>query len=367
HDFNNLLTAIQGYTELLLERFGHDEEARSDLREIARASDRASSLTGQLLAFSRRQVLETEVLDLNSVVEELENMLRRLIGEHVRLVTRLTPGIDRIEADRGQLEQVILNLALNARDAMPRGGRLLIETAQVEVDEAHRSRRPSLAPGRYVMLAVSDTGRGMDRETREHLFEPFFTTKDPGEGTGLGLATVHGIVHQSGGQIFVYSEPGEGSTFKVYLPGTDRDRPVAPEEEASADAGRGSETILVCEDDDSVRRLVVEVLSQRGYEVLAAATGREAAAMEADHGGSVDLLLSDVVLPDLRGPELEDRLRGNRPQLRVLFISGYTDGAVRMRTDWAEGRAFLQKPFTPSSLVARVREVLDEAASPSGS
>jgi PAS domain S-box-containing protein len=359
HDFNNLLTAIQGYAELLQERWVGDSQSLDELAEIRRAAGRAASLTNQLLAFSRRQVLEPKVLDLNVVVTDLQNMLQRLIGEDVDLVIRRHPGIGRVLADPGQLEQVLLNLVVNARDAMPRGGRLLIETVDVEVDEADQARRRIVGPGRYAMLAVSDTGHGIPPEIREHLFEPFFTTKEQGKGTGLGLATVYGIVKQSGGYVFVYSEPGEGTTFKIYLPLTDR--PYVPGGEARDPEGEtvGTERILVCEDDGAVRRLTVDCLVRRGYDVQEAASGEEALQVVAADPRPFDLVVSDVVLPDQRGPELYGRLRLASPGLKVLFISGYTEGALSLQSGWNGDAAFLAKPFTPRSLAAKVREVLE--------
>jgi PAS domain S-box-containing protein len=367
HDFNNLLTVISGHVDLLRSRL---EESRSrpgevdlvgqDLDQIGRAAQRAAALTRQLLAFSRKQVLRPQVLDLNAVVLDLEKMLRRLIGEDVELASHLAPDLGRAKADPGQMEQVIMNLAVNARDAMPEGGRLTIETVNVELDEAYARRHVAVQPGRYVRLAVSDTGCGMDAATRSHLFEPFFTTKEQGKGTGLGLSTVYGIVKQSGGNIWVYSEPGGGTTFKIYLPRVDEPlEPLAPARKP-LESVRGSETILLVEDEDPVRELARRVLENSGYTVLAAANGVEALKVAGEHAGVIHLMVSDVVMPEMSGRELARRAAVLRPDMKVLYSSGYSDKAVFQHGVLAPGAAFIEKPFTPEGLVRKVREVLGE-------
>ncbi|MEX2182619.1 MAG: response regulator [Gemmatimonadaceae bacterium] len=359
HDFNNVLTAITGYTDLLLADPEATPTQRTDLGEIGAAAARAGGLTRQLLAFSRQQVLEPRVLDLNAVVAGMENMLRRMIGEDVELAVSLAGDLRRTRADPSQMEQIILNLVVNARDAMPEGGKLTVETANVELDSAYAREHVVVAPGSYVLLAVSDTGVGMDAETMANIFEPFFTTKELGKGTGLGLATVYGIVKQSGGSVWVYSEPGHGATFKVYLPSVDES--VADEAIATGPAHSldGTETICVVEDNESVRRLVCTVLRGRGYTVLEAAGPAAALALIALQRAPVNLLLTDVVMPGMSGRELADRLRAGQPGLRVLFNSGYTDDAIVRHGVLEAGVAFLQKPFTPVVLLTKVRAVLD--------
>ncbi len=356
HDFNNLLTVIMGACAE-----GLDEEggaAREPLETILAAAQRAAGLTRQLLTFARRQVLQPRVLEPNLVVRDLVKMLPRLLGEDVRVETRLASGAGRVLADAGQLEQVILNLAVNARDAMPSGGTLTIETASVEIDEPYRERHPDARAGPHVMLAVSDTGIGLTPEVRRHLFEPFFTTKEPGTGTGLGLATVFGIVQQSGGFVHAYGEPGQGATFKVYLPRIDGEAEASPPGEAPPVRG-GTETVLVAEDDRGVRSLVVSTLAAKGYAVIEAENGSEALAAAERHSGRIDLLVADVVMPAMGGRELADRLKARRRGIGVVYMSGYTDDAVHRRGAIEPGAAFLQKPFTPTALAAKVREVLD--------
>jgi two-component system cell cycle sensor histidine kinase/response regulator CckA len=326
---------------------------------MMKAAERAAGLTRQLLAFSRKQVMQPKPLDLNAVVANVEKMLSRLIGENIDVVVHPALGLGTVRADPGQIEQVILNLAVNARDAMPKGGTLTLETASIDLDEEYVSAHPPLQPGRYVMLAVSDTGIGMDEQTQQRMFEPFFTTKPEGEGTGLGLATVYGIVKQSDGYIWVYSEPGRGTTFKVYLPRIDEvseaTRPAGP----SADASRGHETILLVEDTEMLRDVIRETLEERGYAVLLASNGEEALVVAREREGPIDLLLSDVVMPRLGGADLAKRLLALRPGIRVLYMSGYTDGAISQHGILGEGVMLLEKPFSGDKLVRAVREALD--------
>jgi two-component system cell cycle sensor histidine kinase/response regulator CckA len=360
HDFNNLLTVIIGFSELLLHR--HLDEGGplyKPIEEIQKAGKQAASLTGQLLAFSRKQVLQPRVLDLNAVVSDMDKMLHRLIGEDIDLVTLLDPDLGPVKADPGQLEQVIVNLAINARDAMPQGGQLTIETADAELDEAYARQHIAVEPGPYVMLAVSDTGVGMDEETQSHIFEPFFTTKEKGEGTGLGLATVYGIVKQSGGYIWFYSEMGQGTTFKVYLPRVEGAvEPLRPSV-APTESLQGSETILVVEDDKGVRTLVHDALEMDGYNMLEACDGQEALRVCEEHEGPIHLMVTDVVMPGISGRQLAERLKPLYPEMKVLYISGYTDKTIVRHGVLEPGLAFLQKPFPPGALARKVREVLD--------
>jgi CheY-like chemotaxis protein len=358
HDFNNLLTAIRGNAELLLLDIPAGDPRREDVEEIRKASDRAATLTRQLLAFSRRQVLQPRVLDLNGVVREMERMLRRLIGEDVELVTRLDAGLEQVRADPGQVEQVVLNLAVNARDAMPAGGRVTVETRNVELDEEMRRGFPYVVPGPYVMLSVSDTGHGMDTETRERAFEPFFTTKPAGRGTGLGLSTVYGIVKQSGGFVWIDSELGRGTTVRIYLPPVGE--PAAPQAEASAPAlaAQGTGTVLLAEDEVTVRRLAVRVLRRGGYTVLEAGDGEEALRLAQAHAGAIDLLVTDVVMPRVGGRVLASRVRSARPGVRVLYISGYNEEAVQHHGVLDPDTAFLGKPFTAEQLLTAVANAL---------
>jgi len=358
HDFNNLLTAIFGYTDLLAEDLPPDSPAQADVKEIRTAATRASALTRQLLAFSRQQVLQPVVLNVIDVVGDLENMLQRVLGEDVELEAHFAADLGNIRADQGQLEQVILNLAVNARDAMPTGGKLTIETANVELDEHYAQTHRPVVPGRYVMIAVSDTGVGMDAATQARMFEPFFTTKEAGKGTGLGLATAYGIVKQSGGYIWVYSEVGRGATFKIYLPRVDAPTEVVtvPPELGSV---AGTETVLLAEDDALLLPLARDVLKRLGYTVLEARTPADAIAVAQAHSGVIHLLVSDVVMPGESGLKLARRLLEVRPNLRVLYISGYSDEAVVRHGLLDPGTTFLQKPFTPAALARKVREVLD--------
>jgi PAS domain S-box-containing protein len=358
HDFNNLLTVILGYSDLLAGRLKPGSVESEELDEIRKAGERAASLTRQLLAFSRQQVLERMVLDVNDLITDIEKMLRRLIGEDVELVTVLDPALHRVFADAGQLEQVIMNLAVNARDAMPRGGRLTIETANVELDEAYARLHATVRPGSYVMIAVSDTGVGMNGETLACIFEPFFTTKGLGKGTGLGLATVYGIIKQSGGYVWVYSEVGKGTTFKIYLPLVEEGGEAEPVPAAEPDALHGSETVLLVEDEQSVRTLSRSILEGYGYTVLEAASGKEGLEVARNYPLPIHLVLTDVVMPEMGGSDMASRLEALRPGVRVLYMSGYTDDAVFRHGLLEKGRVFLQKPFTPGTLARKVREVL---------
>jgi len=360
HDFNNILTAITGYADLLLEDLGATDPRRQDADEIHKAADRAAGLTRQLLAFSRQQVLQPTVLEVNKLVSDLEKMLRRLLGEDVQLATRLAPTTGRVKVDPGQLEQVIMNLAVNARDAMPNGGKLTLETGNVDLDEAYAADHYPARAGPFVLLAVSDTGTGMSEETQAHMFEPFFTTKEKGKGTGLGLATVYGIIKQSGGFIWVYSEVGRGTTFKLYLPRVEElaERASQPAQ-APARPARGSETVLVVEDEAPVRSVARQVLERHGYTVLEAASAESALDIVTRYSGTIHLLLTDVVMPGLNGRELASRLAGLRPDARVIFMSGYTDDAVTRHGVLEPGSAYVQKPFTPDAIARKVREVLD--------
>jgi len=360
HDFNNLLTVIGGRCYLMLAKLEPDDALRREVELVRGAAERAARLTHQLLAFSRKQVLEPRVLELNETVAGIEPLLRRLIGEDIEIQVTRGADLGRVKADAGQIEQVILNLAVNARDAMPQGGRLALETANVAVDERTARRAPDLAPGSYVALSVTDSGHGMDAATRAQIFEPFFTTKEVGKGTGLGLATVYGIVKQSGGFIEVESEPGQGAAFKVYLPRVE-DAVAAPEAARSSGArSGGSETVLLVEDDESLRTLAREILTVQGYAVLEAASPRDALRTHQAHSARIHLLLTDVVMPEMNGRQLADHLKVARPEMKVLFMSGYTGTALGSAAGMAEFTGqLLQKPFTPDGLTRRVREVLD--------
>ena len=366
HDFNNLLMVISGYSEFLLDRLGPDPALRGPAKEIASAAERATSLTRQLLAFSRKQMLAPKVLDLNAVVTENLKMLTRLIGEDIDLVMIPGPELGAVKADPGQIEQVILNLAVNARDAMPQGGRLTIETANVTLDEAYARLHAPVQPGDYTMLAITDTGVGMDSDTQSHIFEPFFTTKGP-KGTGLGLSTVYGIVKQSGGYIWVYSEPGQGTSFKVYMPHATAEEVQAVEQPAAtaaAPADTAHETILVVEDEVNLRRLTRQFLENQGYTVLEAADGAAAVQICVAHQGIIHLLLTDVIMPGMNGRELAQRVSEIRPNMRVLYMSGYTENAIGHNGTLDAGITLLQKPFTLHALKAKVREVLDQTTLP---
>jgi two-component system cell cycle sensor histidine kinase/response regulator CckA len=357
HDFNNLLTVILGYGQVLQESVSPKE--REYVAEVLNASDRAASLTRQLLAFSRRQIMTPQVLDLNTIVSNVEKMLKRLIGENIELATAQQPNLGRVKADSGQIEQVILNLVVNARDAMPEGGKVTIETANVELDEAYARSHTTVVPGSYVMLAVSDTGQGMDADTLTRIFEPFYTTKEPGKGTGLGLATVYGIIKQSSGNIWVYSEVGGGTSFKIYLPRVHESLVGAAPAPASSRSERGTETILLVEDEEAVRTLVRETLRLYGYKVLEAEGAETALATLEGYREPIHLLVTDLVMPRMSGKDLALRISPVHPEAAVLYMSGYTDNAIVRHGVLEANTFFLQKPFTPRVLVKKVREVLD--------
>ena len=361
HDFNNLLTAILGYCNLMRDDMPAEDPLRADLDEIHTAGERAASLTRQLLAFSRRQMLQPQVIDVNGVVQQLEKLLRRLISENVELVTALAPDLLNVRVDPASIEQILVNLTVNARDAMPRGGRLTIETANVDLDETFVTAHVPMKAARYVMIAVGDTGEGMDADTQARVFEPFFTTKEQGKGSGLGLATVYGMVKQSGGYIWVYSEPGHGTVFKVYFPPAEQRARTSDSDNAgrrSSDATHGWETVLLVEDEDAVRALAREVLRRHGYVVLEARHGVDAVRMAERHPDDIHLMITALVMPHMGGRDLVERLAAVRPKMKVLFMSGYTDHAV-MHRDLTPGTAFLQKPFTPEAFARKVRSVLD--------
>lgn len=359
HDFNNSLTVVMTCSELLLKRYLDDPiRARKYIEEIRSAGERAAALTRQLLAFSRKQVLQPRPIELNVLITDLEKMLRRLIGEDIDLTTELMPKLGMIKADPGQLEQVIMNLVINARDAMPRGGKLIVRTLNVHLNEDGVRSFIDLTPGRYVVLVVSDTGVGMDKETMAHIFEPFFTTKDKGKGTGLGLATVYGIVQQSGGHVQVYSEPGFGTTFKIYLPYADDMQVTAVARPEFIEIAGGSETILLVEDEESVRNLMESILHEKGYMVLIASNGEEALKISANYPDKIDLLLTDVIMPGMSGHELAKSLAHSRPGMKCLYVSGYTDNVIVHHGVLDANIPVFEKPFTPDDLSRRVREVL---------
>lgn len=360
HDFNNLLGVIIGYSDILEAHLDPSSKYHKNVVEIHKAGQRAASLTRQLLAFSRQQVLEPTSLALNSIVLDTEKMLRRLIGENIELQTVLDPGLGHVKADQGQIEQVIINLAVNARDAMPNGGKLTIETANVEADDNYVAKYAPMSTGSFVALTITDTGVGMDAETQAHIFEPFFTTKERGKGTGLGLATVYGVVKQSDGFIWVQSKPGQGSTFKVLLPRVEEPVGTVARDESVSKSCEGSETILLTEDEEPLRELILSMLSENGYSVLVAANGNEAMEIAARAPGKINLLLTDVVMPGMSGPELADRLVALYPQMKVLYMSGYTEFASPQNQIFQQGRPLLQKPFTRQSLARKIRDVLKD-------
>src|SRR6266436_5304656 len=361
HDFNNLLTVITSYSALLLEDLAADDPKRDDVDQIRKAAEGAAALTRQLLAFSRQQVLQPKALDLKATVAGTDKLLKRLIVEDIQLTTVLAPDLGVVKADPGQIEQIIINLAVNARDAMPTGGRLTIEAANVDMDEAYVRGHAPASPGRYVMLAISDTGIGMDEQTKARIFEPFFTTKEVGKGTGLGLATVYGIVKQSGGFIWVYSEPGHGTSFKVYFPRVDEPAEPTAASTAGTEPRGGTETVLVVEDAASVRMVTRQVLERFGYAILEAPNGETALRLAAKHHGPIHLLLTDVIMPGLSGRQLAEQLAQLRPDMKVLYASGYADQAIIHHGILDSDIAYLQKPFTPETLARRVRQVLDSS------
>jgi signal transduction histidine kinase/ActR/RegA family two-component response regulator len=366
HDFNNLLTAICGHSELSLKRLTPQDPLHRHLEQIKKSGERAAALTRQLLAFSRKQILQPKIIDLNQIVVDMNKMLQRLIGEDIDLLMGLAADLGKVKADPNQIEQILLNLSINARDAMPKGGRLTIETSNVHLSEEYSHEHVSVRPGRYVMLAVSDNGCGMDAKTQTHIFEPFFTTKEVGKGTGLGLATVYGIVKQSGGDIRVYSEPRMGTTFKIYLPHVSASAADSIERPSEARAASPcSETVLLVEDDESVRRLTRVTLERVGYRVLQAGNPKEAERLASEFTGPIHLLLSDIIMPESEGPPLMDRLVRARPAVRALYMSGYADEAIVRQGLLVEGTPFLPKPFTPQALARKVRDVLDAPRTPS--
>jgi CheY-like chemotaxis protein len=362
HDFNNLLTGILGYSDLLLQMAENNDGMRESIEEIRKASERASALTRQLLSFSRKQIIHPKVLDLPAVIADLDKMLRRVIGEDIELLTVPAEGLWKIKVDPGQIEQVILNLAVNARDSMPGGGKLTIETANVHLDDLYARKHQAVRQGPHVMLAVSDTGCGIPREIQPKIFDPFFTTKEAGKGTGLGLSTVYGIVKQNMGTIWVYSEPGKGTTFKIYFPRVDvSPESTSPVEWASEEmeTRRGCETLLVAEDDNLVRDLIRTILSGTGYTVLEARDGMEAWEIARRHKGPIHMLVTDVVMPRMGGRELANLFANQRTGAKVLFLSGYTDDAIVRHGVLEAGVEFLQKPFRPGELVQRIRTILN--------
>ncbi|MDI6809481.1 MAG: GAF domain-containing protein [Candidatus Eisenbacteria bacterium] len=359
HDFNNMLTSMIGHSKLLLNSLEEDSPLRRNVEKIEAASERAAWMTRQLLAYSSKQILELRVLELNSIVAKMEPLLRSVVGENIEISTAFGCAACRVRVDVSQFEQIIMNLAINAREAMPLGGKLIIETASVYLDETYVAQHHAVKPGQYCMLAVSDTGCGMDEETQSHIFEPFFTTRDKSKGAGLGLATVYGTVKQSGGDIWVYSKPGKGTTFKIYIPQVSEKVEVREAGETGAEAHRGSETILLVEDDENVRGLVFEILEMNGYRVLPACNGAEAVLIAEQHEGPIDLMVTDVVMPGMSGKELALSLSVSRHEMKVLYMSGYTDDAIVHHGVLDPGTVFLQKPFTPDQLAKKVRRVLD--------
>jgi PAS domain S-box-containing protein len=365
HDFNNVLGVIQGYSESLLERISKADPMRDSVEEILNASKRATSLTRQLLGFGRKQMVQPQILDLNTSVQDTAKMLGRLIGEDIELIILPGPGLSRIRADVGEIEQIIVNLVVNARDAMPKGGKLTVETGDVYLHEQYSSLYAPVPPGRYVMLAVCDDGIGMDAETQAHIFEPFFTTRERGKGTGLGLSTVYGIVQRSEGHIRVDSEPGKGSAFRVFFPNVDPETPLSPRAAVSStEVLRGTETVLLLEDEPSFRKMTAKFLEGAGYSVLVAASGSEATCIVQLHPTAIHLLLTDVIMPEISGPQLARIVSLFRPDMRVLFMSGYTDGALEQREILNKDVAFIQKPFSWSSLAMKLREVLESEPVP---
>lgn len=359
HDFNNLLGVITGYSDLILDGFSSDDPRWQQVQQIKKAGHRATSLTRQLLAFSRKQIFQPKILDINTLLTDFNKMLRRMISEDIEWISILKPGLGQIKADPGQIEQVIMNLVVNARDAMPTGGKLTIETANADLDEAYRQTHAPVQPGRYVMISVTDTGTGMDRRTQARIFEPFFTTKELGKGTGLGLAVVYGVVKQSEGYIWVYSELGGGTTFKIYFPRIDEPVPSLQTDRGKAQLVCGSETILLAEDADALRDLTCAMLEQNGYTVLAAENGKEAIRIAERQDRPIHLLLTDVVMPGMSGRELANNLAAKHPDMRVLYMSGYTSDSIVRHGVLEPGISFIEKPFSQEALMHKLREVLD--------
>jgi two-component system, cell cycle sensor histidine kinase and response regulator CckA len=359
HDFNNLLNVINGYSEMMLEKLDPNSPLHGDMEQIKESGQRAASLTSQLLAFSRKQILQPKILDLNIVISQMISMLSRMIGEDIEIVTATQPGLGKVNADPVQIQQIIMNLAVNARDAMPRGGKLTIETANVDCDENYVQEHPVVKMGPYVMLAITDSGIGMDETTKAHLFEPFFTTKEKGKGTGLGLSTIYGIVKQSNGFIWVYSEPGKGTAFKIYFPRVEDEALIKPSGSKVQLKSRGFETVLVVEDEESVKTLACRILRGRGYTVLDAPNGKEALRIAANYAGEIHLVLTDVVMPGMSGKDLVSELQSIRPDIKALYVSGYADNAIVHHGRLDPGVAFLQKPFAVEGLARKVREVMD--------
>ncbi|MFW5975464.1 MAG: PAS domain-containing hybrid sensor histidine kinase/response regulator [Desulfosalsimonas sp.] len=360
HDLNNLLSPILGYSEMLFEDMAGNDSRKKHLGEILSAGKRARALVRQLLAFSRKQALQFQVIDVNALLDNFKNLLRRTLREDIALHMNMAGSLPRVEGDPGQLEQVIMNLAVNAQDAMPSGGQLVIETVKAELDETYASKKTEVVPGTYVMIAISDTGAGMDADTVEHLFEPFFTTKEKDKGTGLGLATSYGIVKQHGGNIWAYSEPGMGSTFRIYLPVTEKSPDACIHSPAPRTAAEGSGTILIVEDDSQVRNLASTVLERSGYAVIAAESGQQAMEALQSHGGEVRLLLTDVIMPDMNGRKVFENVASLYPEVRVLYMSGYTDDVIAHHGVIDQGVDFIQKPFTLKALASKVQEMLQD-------
>jgi nitrogen-specific signal transduction histidine kinase/CheY-like chemotaxis protein len=358
HDFNNLLMVIKGHTELLLNVLSPSDHVARKIEQIDRSADRAATLTRQLLAFSRMQVLQPQVINLNSVVEEMAKLLPRLIGEDIELVVRTDEELGTIRADASQMEQIIMNLAVNARDAMPNGGKFVIETCNIDLDQTYMASHPLMKPGPYVLTTVSDSGTGMDAETQSHIFEPFFTTKEKGKGTGLGLATVYGIVKQSGGFIWVYSELSKGTSFKIYLPRVDQAEDLAGVPNATAEVPLGTETVLLAEDEQDVREIAREFLESGGYKVLEAKDAEEAVKLAREHGRAIDLLVTDMVMPGMTGQELAVQLQHEYPGLRIVFMSGYSEHAATEMANADPNVRLLNKPFSRGTLLRGVREIL---------
>ncbi|MBI3653729.1 MAG: response regulator [Acidobacteria bacterium] len=364
HDFNNLLTVIIGFSGLLLYRFEANQKGRQELEEIEKAARRAATLISQLLAFSRKQVLQAETLDLNAIITDMNQMLARIIGEDIELLTVLEPALGKVKADPGQMEQIIMNLAVNARDAMPKGGKLTLTTANLHLDEGYALSHAEVKAGEFVLLTVSDTGSGMDKATQSRIFEPFFTTKELGKGTGLGLSTVYGIIKQSNGHIWVYSEPEHGTTFKIYLPCCEESATASNLREASESLRQGTETILLVEDEEALRQMVSRSLTMLGYTVLEASNGSAALALCAAYAEEIHLLITDVIMPHLNGVELAEQIAALRPAIKVLFMTGYTGDTILHRQMTNYYMALLQKPFSPDVLARKVGEVLDAPTAP---